>query len=136
MSAYTQINTRLVSRDHLVAALREMGFEQIEVHESPVELVGVAGERSGARAEVVIRRRQVGVLSNDIGFQRDAQGFYRALISDYDRKQQFDARWLARLNQRYACAVSREQLKKQGFDLVEEQVDENDTVRLVLRRAV
>ncbi len=135
MSAYTSIRTRLVSREHLARALRELGFDQVEVHDAPVTLIGIGGEQRQSRAEVVIRRVHIGRLSNDIGFVRDSQGFFQALVSEYDQDR-FGTPWLMKLNQRYAYAVAREQLHEQGFELIEEQLDERETMRLTLRRAV
>ena len=135
MSAYTVIQTRIVSREHLVQALKEMGFEQVEVHARPVPLQGFEGTARQNKAEVVIRRQHISSLSNDIGFARDAQGFYRAIISDFDRNR-FGTPWLMKLNQRYACQVAKQQLQAQGFELVEEQLDQQQTVRMTLRRAL
>jgi len=135
MSAYTTLQTQLISARHLQRALKDVGFTEVELHEgNPQPLVGFLGEGRDQRAEVIIRRRYLGAGSNDIGFVRNEQGRLTALISDFDRKR-FDAPWLIRVHQRYAYHVAKEQMEQQGFDLVEEEVDENNTIRLVLRRS-
>ena len=47
----------------------------------------------------------------------------------------FGGSWLQKVTQRYAYHVTRDKLGAQGFDLVEERVDEKDTIRLTLRRS-
>ena len=132
MSAYTTLETQLMSAHHIVAALDDLGF-RAELHQSPQPLVGFEGQLRAQRAEVIVRRESIGSLSNDLGFARNPDGTYTAIISDFDRAR-FDAAWLMKLTQRYAYHVAREQLEEKGFSLVEEQVDERDTVRLTLRR--
>ena len=136
MSAYTTLQTRLVSADHLAMALRDLGLAGAELHEAGTALVGWLGDRRAERAEVVVRREHLTDSSNDIGFARGPDGTFVALISEYDREHcGYDDAWLERLTQRYAYHVARGQLEERGFDLVEESVDADDTIRLVLRRS-
>jgi len=136
VSAYTTFATRLVSAAHLAAALRDLGFAEAEVHDLPQTLVGWLGDGRAQRAEVIVRREHIGESSNDIGFARGADGCFVALISEFDRDEfGLGPAWLERLTQRYAYHVARERLEAQGFDLVEERVDEEDTIRMVLRRS-
>jgi hypothetical protein len=69
-----------------VAALVACGFEeaQIEVHEQPVPLHGYQGEVRPQQAHVVIRRQHVGSGANDVGWERQPDGSYRAWISEFD----------------------------------------------------
>jgi hypothetical protein len=136
VSAYTTVHTQLVSPEHVAAALRDLGFAGVEVHETPRPLVGWQGERRAQRAEVIVRREHVGESSNDIGFARGPEGTLVAVISEFDRDHcGYDAQWLERLTQRYAYHVARERLEAQGFDRVEESRDATDTIRMVLRRS-
>ena len=133
MSAYTLIETQLVSEEHLVRALEDLGFEQVERHAAAQPLVGFEGLRREQRAEIIIRKRYLDAASNDLGFARDASGRFTAIVSDFDRGR-FGGPWLQRVTQRYAYHVTRDKLAEQGFALVEERVDERDTIRLTLRR--
>lgn len=101
MSAYLTLATPMTDRACLLAALADLGFgaERIEVHPTPVALVGYRGERRSQKAEIVIRRQHVGSASNDIGFESTATG-YRAHISDYDRGR-YGAGWLTKLDAAY-----------------------------------
>lgn len=134
MSAYTVLQTRIVSAEHLVAALADLGFTRVEVHERPRPLVGWLGDARERTAEIIIRREHVGESSNDIGFARTADGSFEALVSEFDR-QRFGAHWLGRLTQRYAYHVARDRLEAQGFDLVEEHAGQDQVIRLTLRRS-
>lgn len=133
MSHYAQLETQLHSRDHLVHALVDLGFTHVEVYDQPQPLVGWQGDSRQQKAEVIIRRQHVGACSNDLGFARDSDGNYRALISDFDSFR-FNGAWLNRLHQRYAYHVSRERLADQGFDLVAEEQTDDGSIRLTLRR--
>lgn len=133
MSAYTTLRTRIVSTPHLRMALEDLGFSNVEIHDEPQSLEGFLGDTRSNRAHVIIRRKYLDWLSNDLGFRRRMDGSYEALISDYDRPR-YDEQWLQKLSQRYAYHVAKEQLLEQGFHLVEETVEANKTIRLTLRK--
>ncbi len=136
MSAYTTLETQLVSAEHIVLALRDLGFPVVELDETGRSLVGWQGDRRAERAQVIVRREHIGEQSNDIGFARGHDGTFVALNSEFDREHcGYGDEWLGRLTQRYAYHVARSQLEDRGFDLVEETVDNEETIRLVLRRA-
>lgn len=132
MSHYSKIETRLTSAPHLLKALKDMGFSQVEYHDSPVNLVGFEGSRREDTAEIVIRKTYVGSASNDIGFKRSADGSFAAIISDFDSRH-YDGFWLNRLSQRYSYHVTRDTLEQKGFDLIEEE-QQSGEIRLTLRR--
>ena len=133
MSAYTVIDTQLVSAEHLLLALKDVGFHQVESHATPQPLVGFEGVRREQRAEIIIRKRHLDASSNDLGFARNSDGKFTAIVSDFDRAR-FGGAWLMKVTQRYAYHVTQDKLSEQGFDLVEEQVDDMQTIRLTLRR--
>ncbi|MBI3097680.1 MAG: DUF1257 domain-containing protein [Planctomycetes bacterium] len=135
MSAFTTLQTEFVSAEHLRRALTDVGFAKVEVHNTPQPLVGFMGDRRSQSAEIIIRRSHVGGFSNDIGFKRDQNGRFVALISDYDR-QQYDAPWLRRLTQRYAYHVAKDTLERQEFEIVEETTQADQTIHLTVRRMV
>lgn len=91
----------MVDQDCLLAALADLDFtgQMVEIHATPVPLVGYEGGRRQQRAELVIRREHVGTASNDIGFERTPTGF-RVHISDYDRRR-YGKTWLRQLQERY-----------------------------------
>ncbi len=133
MSHYTTLETQLVSEKHLVLALEDMGFTEVEVHAEPQPLVGWRGRERPQLAHVIVRREHLGPVSNDLGFFKNAEGIYEVFVSDVDQAAHGGA-WLRKLYQRYAYHVARDLLAEQDFSLVEEEVDEGGAVHLTLRR--
>lgn len=131
MSAYITLMTPMMDPECLVAALADLGFDRtkVEIHESPVHLVGYRGDRREQRATIVIRRQYVSGSSNDVGFLATPTG-YQALISDFDRSR-FGSSWIAQLHERYQvhsatkqehlAEDARRQLKEERHRLVEAQ---------------
>ncbi len=132
MSHFSNIRTRIVDRDALVSALEDLGYSPT-VYDVPVPLEGYRGDARDQRAHVVVPRRQVGRLSNDLGFERDDDGTFRAWISDYDSRKH-NAKWMNQLTQKYAYRATVSSLERQRFDVVEQQQAKDGTVRLVVRR--
>ncbi len=133
MSHFSTLQTAFVSADHLVAALADMGMENVEVHDTAQYLYGWHGDRREQAAEIVIRREFVGHNSNDIGFVRSADGTFEAIISEFDGRR-YGPDWLGKLSQRYAYRAARDTLARQGFNLVEENMDQGKTIRMTVRR--
>jgi hypothetical protein len=133
MSHFTRLQTRLVDAGALVKALADMGFAHVEVHDQPQHLFGYRGDRRPETAEVIVRRKYIGSASNDIGFQRQPDGSFTAIISGFDRRK-YSPKWLAGLTQRYAYHLASAKLQEQGFDLVSEEKAPDGQIRLVLRR--
>src|SRR5210317_670333 len=80
MSHFVECRTEFRDPQALIAALIECGFaaDQIEVHAEAVPLYGYQGDTREQRAHVVIRRQHVGSGANDVGWQRQPDGTYRA----------------------------------------------------------
>jgi hypothetical protein len=133
MSHYTVLETKLKDVDALAEALEDMGHDDIEIYEKPQPLVDFMGDMPNQKAEVIIRRKQVGWLSNDIGFRRGPGGTFDAIVSDFDQSR-YDAQWMRNLTKRYAYHVARTKLEAQGFSLAREERDEQGRIHLLLRR--
>jgi hypothetical protein len=100
MSKYLETATEIGDAVDLIAALSELGF-QAEIHPAGAPLIGYEGFERPERANVIVRRRQIGEASNDIGFVRKPNGTFAAVLSEYDRGIGFDERWLGRVRQIY-----------------------------------
>jgi hypothetical protein len=100
MSAYGEFSTVMRECRFLVEALSEMGYK-VEVHPDGAPLFGYHGDERPERAHVIIRRAQLDSASNDIGFVCDADGRYRAILSEYDRRIGYDDKWLGKVQQHY-----------------------------------
>jgi hypothetical protein len=102
-----ECHTEFRDRAALVAALMECGFEEykIEIHEKAVSLYGYQGDVRPQKAHIVIRRQHVGTGANDVGWEKHANGTYRAWISEYDGRHRFNAEMQNRIKQEYAYQV-------------------------------
>lgn len=122
MSHFVECQTEFRDPEALVAALIERGFteDQIEVHAESVPLYGYQGDVRPQKAHIVIRRQHIGAGANDVGWERQPDGAYRAWISEFDagvgryQSRQSSARFNAtmqnRIKQEYAFQIiSRQQ---------------------------
>lgn len=117
MSAYITLMTPMTDEECLIAALADVGFvhSTLEIHTTPVQLVGYQGDRRSQTANIVIRRQHVGSSSNDLGFLATATG-YQAYVSNYDHPR-LGKSWLGQLSECY----QRHMTAKQGRLAAEER---------------
>ncbi len=135
MSHFTCIKTQIKHQDALVQALADVGFHTVEVHETAQHLYGFQGDVRPQTAEVIIRRQYIGQASNDIGFKRQADGHFEAIISEYDRYK-YSQQWVNELTQRYGYHTLMATAPAQGFSIEEEELLEDGTIRVVVARWV
>jgi hypothetical protein len=135
MSHFTCIKTQIKNVDSLLKALSDLGFNKVETHQTAQHLYGWQGDVREQTAEVIIRRKYVGDSSNDIGFKRQEDGQFEALVSEYDRHR-YSQQWLNNLTQRYAYHTLMATAPAEGFTIEEEEVLEDGTVRVVVSRWV
>lgn len=131
MSHYTRVRTVLRDPDLLVRALADVGLSKVERHAQAQSLMGYQGDQRAQKAEIIVRRKHIGRLSNDLGFARRGDGTYEAIISDFDRRR-FDQAWLDRLAHAYGRQATLRFAAEHGYS-VEEQVEQGRT-RILLRR--
>lgn len=117
MSSYNEIETQFSDQGCLVEALKELGY-QPQVTEKPANLEGYHGDKRTQTAEIIIPRRQVGGASNDVGFKKNADGTFTAIISDYDRSSNFGVKKQAELKKVYAEKMAIKQAKANGLKFV------------------
>ena len=127
----------MCNRAALVAALEDMGFkDRVEVHDKATNLKGYQNDTRPDLANVILRRRDVGGASNDIGFVLRNDGTYEAIISEYDRgngacrkndlSREFSGynnKWLDRLQQHYSKHVIRTKAAELGYAMTEKVID-------------
>ena len=130
MSKYEETVTVLAHEGYLVEAL---GYAP-EVCRQGTPLFGYQGDERPERAHVVIRRNQLDSASNDIGFRRDANGVYRAIVSEYDRRLGFDGAWLGRVAPAYKERQAMAASKARGYVFQGRQVIETPEGRKVRLR--
>jgi uncharacterized protein DUF1257 len=125
LSAYESQSSMLRDEECLVKALCENGFtrDQIEVHETPQNLIDYHGQNRGQKATVIIRRKFVGPVANDIGFAMKSDGTYEVFISDYDRHKH-GPQWVTELTKSYDEHVLIKQGAIMGYVYLGTKVDE------------
>ena len=126
MSAYASLETIYKDRECLVAALGDMGYNDVEVHEDAQNLVGYHGDTRTQKANVIVRRKYVGLAANDIGWELQ-NGSYVQHISQYDSGKH-NTKWLDGLKKNYTERVVSKEAKRQGLRLHSRTVVNGKTV--------
>lgn len=135
MSHYNTLSTKIKNRDSLVKALCKMGFkeDQIELHDNAQNLYGYQGDVREQKANVIIRRKNVGSASNDLGFFKSEDGTYQAIISDYDRNSGYNTKWQGKLEMHYGIEQSKKAFNANGWSYKETK-DTKDRIQLIGQR--
>ena len=137
MSHFTEITVEFTDLDCLLRALEAIKPEwkgKIEVHQTAQNLRGYQNDIRPQKAHVIIRRHNVGQSSNDIGFERQMNGTYKAYISEYDEKSmRYNSEWVGKLKQAYGAEKVIKEAGKNGYKVTKTAVGKN--VRLVLVKA-
>lgn len=116
MSRYCVVKTQFKDQEALIDALMETGAwkrEQIEVHSEAQNLFGYKGDQRSEVAHIIIRKKNVGSMSNDLGFVLDDDGNYRAIISEYDSSK-YGKAWVGQLTGNYAYHKTNKDMCKLG----------------------
>ncbi len=130
MSKYMSFESEaFASRELLVAALKEMGFEKVE--EGTDLLLDGWDKRDQRTADVVVRKRDVPSrrLLSDIGFQKTAKG-YVAVLDDMDLDYRLGRDFVRRLQTCYHEATAQKMAKKLGGTLLKERVGNTIKIRV------
>lgn len=131
MSAYSKTPTEFRDGELLIKALEEMGFHPVNALDNPLPLVGYQGDyrladgeghtrkaEDAMKAHVILRRKEVGAASNDIGFVRGEDGKFHAILSDYDRSCGKNEKWVSKVNVGYQHLHLHKQASKMGYRVV------------------
>ena len=99
MSEFHVIEVKFKDESILITTLKEMGYKP-EVHKEAKSLYGYQGDERPQKAHIIIPRKQVGMASNDVGFEKTKGGFVL-------HASEFDHAWrtgekIQDLNQRYS----------------------------------
>jgi hypothetical protein len=134
MSAYVEQETQITDVDILKDCLKEKGVKDVQHHEKAVQLEGYHGDKRQDTAEIVIPRKAVGSMSNDIGFKKQGDGTYKAIISQYDQGR-YNATWMADLKKRYAEKKVRKVAAQNGLTFVKKQVNADGSFKMQFVKA-
>jgi hypothetical protein len=137
MSKYKRIQTQLKDRDALLAAIDAVGVPcEVAEEGGPLSLYDWHGFRRPEKADVVIRRKDIGGASNDLGFVWDAEtGAYEVIISAFDDHKGVGhgLHVLNQVRQRYALDAVTALAEQNGY-MVEPVQSEGEVVRMKLVR--
>lgn len=119
MSAYQQQNTEMTDLDCLKEALEGEKLRSGQeckpvVHKEAQQLEGYHGDKRKQKAHIIIPRAQVGGASNDIGFEKQADGKIIAHISNFDSGH-YDQKWLTKIKAKYAKIHGKKIARKAGL---------------------
>lgn len=120
MSKYHELKTEYKDGAALVEALKENGYSTVEFHDVPQQLIDFQGrptryiDKTGDKANIIVRRHIVGGAANDLGFVKGADGNYNAIVSEYD-SHRHSAEWFKGLKKIYTEKVVVKTAAKNGF---------------------
>jgi hypothetical protein len=80
-------------------------------------------------ANVIIRRANVQTAANDIGFVRQSDGTYSAIVSEYDSQNGYGKTWQQRLMTFYAVEKAKRTYQAKRIKYVE-RTDEKGRIEL------
>ena len=124
MSAYLPFETEFNDQECLIKALADnsvVSYANVEVHEQPQNLVGYHGDMRSQKASIIVRRKEIGGWSNDIGFLKGENGKYTAIISDFDKGRHND-KYMTGLKVAYSSARMHKEAKRQGLKLKSDKI--------------
>ena len=122
MSHISRIKTKIVEKEYLLAALKELGYQIEEI--STVSGFGAAS----TKVDLKVRLR----LSSDIGFVKHGDSY--DIVADWFSVHGESAKnFTNKVMQQYAYQATRAKLEEQGFTLVQ-QTNEKGKIQMVLRR--
>ena len=140
MSEYTTVQTEITDAGILRLALQDVGlpFEEATVEaggdRNGLSLVGYLGDTRPQTVQFAIRRRNLGRLSNDIGWVWDesAQRYF-AYVSDYDTHLSNVKQAVEQVAQRAAYHQVIKTVNEYGMLVESETVTPSGEIQVVVR---
>lgn len=124
MSHFSKIKTQMVDKKYILQALKDLGFTY---QEGDQQVTGFGGQKTAVDIRIPLK------FSYDIGLRKKGSA-YEIIADWFGVKGVKQKDFTNRLMQRYAYHTTRAKLEEQGFDMVEEEVEETGQIRIVLRR--
>lgn len=124
MSHFSRIQTQFKETKYLLQALKDLGFTY---DEGDQQVIGFGGQKTPVDIRVPLK------LSYDIGFRKSG-GKYEIVADWFGVRGINQKDFTQKLMQRYAYHATRDKMQQQGFDMVEEKVEDTGQIRIVLRR--
>ncbi|MFP4135191.1 MAG: DUF1257 domain-containing protein [Halothece sp.] len=124
MSHFSTIKVQIKNGDILQQVLTELGY-QVETN---TQVRGYQGNRTNA--DYVIKQNN----GYDLGFRRNGENY--ELVADFWGARINEEKFLNQINQKYAHQTLKHTVAEEGFDVEEEEVLEDGTVKVVVGKWV
>ena len=124
MSHFTTIKVQIKQGEILHQVLQELGYEV----EQNTKVRGYIGNTT--QAEYVIRQKN----GYDLGFRKQGENY--ELVADFWGAKINQQEFVNNISQKYAHKTLMETIQTEGFNIEEEEVLEDGTVRVVVGRWV
>ncbi len=124
----TFTDTAFKDRECLLNALSECGYSETEEGEA-LSLYGYQGDRRLETAQIVVRRRFIGSVSNDLGFQKTDAG-YVPVISEFDQRTMMQGKFLTSLRTHYNLKSAEKLARSLRGTLHQERIGSTIKIRI------
>ncbi|MGM3305705.1 DUF1257 domain-containing protein [Anabaena sp. WFMT] len=124
MSHFTTIKVQIKNGEVLHKVLKELGHQV----EQNTKVRGYSGDTTNA--EYVIRQSN----GYDLGFRKQGENY--EIVADFWGAKINQQEFVNSISQKYACKTLMETIQAEGFNVEEEEVLEDGTVRVVVGRWV
>lgn len=128
MSAYKERQLSMNDQGCLVDALKELKLEPV-VHKTPQQLEDYVGKRRPDKAEIILPRKTLNSMSNDIGFALQ-DGKFKAIISQYDSSIGYGEKWLKDITAKYTEIKAKKTAKMLNLRPIGRRVLPNGRIQL------
>lgn len=125
MSHFSSIKTQIRNLNSLQSALSDLG---IDWKAGPAKVRGYRGQTS--TAEIVVEQQN----NYDVGFSWNGKEYELVADLEYWKQPWSVDGFLQRVTQRYAYHTVMNETAQQGFQVSEEQKNEDGSIRLVVQR--
>lgn len=124
MSHFSRIQTQMADKELVLKALKDLGFT---CQEGDQHVIGFGGQKTAVEIRIPLK------MSYDIGLRKKGSSY--EIVADWFGVRGITQKdFTGKLMQRYAYHAARMKLEEQGFDMIEEKVEETGQIRIVLRR--
>ena len=124
MSHFTTINVQIKQGEVLLQVLKELGYQV----EQNTQVLGYMGYKTNA--EYVIKQSN----GYDLGFRKNGEGY--ELVADFWGAKINQQEFINNISQKYAHKTLMETIQTEGFNVEEEEVLADGTVRVIVGKWV
>jgi len=132
MSHFTTVKTQITEFTRLKSIINDLGYGIVEATDG----IKIYIDGWNKAKENVILKIKTG-CSYDIGVIQNEEGMYE-FVADWWGVESTSGivqeDFIDKVTQKYAYSTVMDKIKEKGFDVVEEEVDDKQTIRIVVRK--